>query len=155
MDSVPELDEVDRQILRLLQEDARNLTSKEIAEETNVSDSTVRKRIQKLEDEGVIKGYPAEVNYERSGYPLRMILFCTAPIPDRGELVDEIKSIDGVITVQELMTGEENLLVTVVGKRDREITVVAEELLDRGLKISDEVLVRRHETSSFEPFSAE
>ncbi len=151
----PEVDDLDRQILQHLQVDARNLTSGQIADKTDAADSTIRKRIQKLEKQSIIKGYTAEIDYEQSGYPLRMILFCTAPIPKRGSLVDEILEMEGVITVQELVTGEENLLVTVVGKRDSDITPVAEKLLDKGIEITDEVLVRRHKSSSFERFSSD
>src|SRR6056297_3614403 len=104
-----ELDDVDREILSALQEEARNLSSSEIADRTEASSSTVRKRIQRLESEGVIKGYSADVDYQKSGYPLRMLLFCTAPIPERGELIEEILEIPGVVSVQELVTGEKNL----------------------------------------------
>jgi DNA-binding Lrp family transcriptional regulator len=41
-----EIDDVDRAILYALQEDARNMSSGDIAERTGTSDSTVRKRIQ-------------------------------------------------------------------------------------------------------------
>ncbi|WP_135363510.1 Lrp/AsnC family transcriptional regulator [Halosimplex halophilum] len=150
-----ELDEVDREILAALQEDARNLSSGEIAERTDASSSTVRKRIQRLESEDVVKGYSADVDYQKSGYPLRMLLFCTAPIPERGELIDEILDIPGVVSVQELVTGEQNLLVTAVGESDDDITPVAQELLDMGLTVADEVLVRSHETTPFDDFSAE
>ncbi|WP_436932745.1 Lrp/AsnC family transcriptional regulator [Halosimplex halobium] len=150
-----ELDEVDREILAALQEDARNLSSGEIAERTDASSSTVRKRIQRLESEDVVKGYSADVDYQKSGYPLRMLLFCTAPIPERGELIDDILDIPGVVSVQELVTGEQNLLVTAVGESDDDITPVAQELLDMGLTVADEVLVRSHETTPFDDFSAE
>lgn len=150
-----EIDEVDEQILHALQEDARNMSSDEIAERTGTSGSTVRKRIQNLEEKEVIKGYSAEVDYGRSGYPLRMILYCTAPIPERGRLIRDILEIPGVISVQELVTGEENLLVTAVGKNDEDITPVAQELLDLGLSVSDEVLVRSHVTTPFDEFSSE
>ena len=150
-----DIDDVDAAILYALQEDARNLSSGDIAERTGTSDSTVRKRIQRLEAEEVIKGYSAEVDYQQSGYPLRMLLFCTAPIPDRGELIDEILTIDGVVSVQELVTGERNLLVTVVGETDSDITPVAQELLDLGLTVVDEVLVRSHETTPFGEFVSE
>jgi DNA-binding Lrp family transcriptional regulator len=144
-----ELDDVDRAILHALQRDARGTSSGDIAERTGTSDSTVRKRIQRLEEEGVIKGYRADVDYERAGYPLRMLLYCTASIPERGELIDEILAIDGVVSVQELVTGEQNLLVTAVGESDSDITPVAQELLDLGLTVADEVLVRSHETTAF------
>jgi DNA-binding Lrp family transcriptional regulator len=147
-----DIDDVDRAILHALQEDARNMSSSEIAERTGTSDSTVRKRIQALERDGVVKGYSAEVDYRESGYPLRMLLFCTAPIPERGELVPDVLGIDGVVSVQELVTGEQNLLVTVVGESDSDITPVAQELLEMGLTVADEVLVRSHETTPFGGF---
>jgi len=147
-----EIDDVDRAILYALQEDARNASSSDIAERTGTSDSTVRKRIQRLESAGVIKGYSAEVDYQRSGYPLRMLLFCTASITERGDLIPEILAIDGVVSVQELVTGDQNLLVTAVGETDNDITPVAQALLDKGLTVADEVLVRSHETTPFGEF---
>jgi len=150
-----EIDDVDRAILYALQEDARNMSSGDIAERTGTSDSTVRKRIQRLESDKVIKGYSANVDYQRSGYPLRMLLYCTASIPDRGEMISDILEIDGVVSVQELVTGEENLLVTAVGESDSDITPVAQELLDLGLTVADEVLVRSHETTPFGKFNSD
>jgi DNA-binding Lrp family transcriptional regulator len=150
-----DLDDVDRAILHALQEDARNMSSGDIAERTGTSDSTVRKRIQRLEADGVIKGYSTEVDYDKSGYPLRMLLFCTASIPERGDLVPDILAIDGVVSVQELVTGDRNLLVTAVGESDSDITPVAQALLDMGLTVADEVLVRSHETTPFGEFQSE
>ncbi|WP_262175332.1 Lrp/AsnC family transcriptional regulator [Haloarcula laminariae] len=149
------IDDVDEAILHALQEDARNLSSGDIAERTGTSGSTVRKRIQRLEENDVIKGYSAEIDYQQSGYPLRMLLFCTAPIPERGEQIPAILDIDGVVSVQELVTGEQNLLVTAVGETDSDITPVAQALLDMGLKVVDEVLVRSHETTPFGGFAGE
>ncbi|WP_049928636.1 Lrp/AsnC family transcriptional regulator [Halopiger goleimassiliensis] len=150
-----DLDAVDREILYALQEEARNLSSSEIAERTEASSSTVRKRIQRLESEGIIKRYTADIDYTKSGYPIRMLLFCTAPIPERGEYLESVLEVPGVISVQELVTGEENLLVTAVGETDRDITPVAQELSDLGLTITDEVLVRSHESTSFDEFADE
>ena len=146
------IDDVDRAILYALQEDARNTSSGDIAERTGTSDSTVRKRIQQLEADDVIKGYSAEVDYGKSGYPLRMLLFCTASIHERGVLIPEILELEGVVSVQELVTGERNLLVTAVGESDSDITPVAQELVDMGLTVADEVLVRSHETTPFGMF---
>ena len=150
-----DIDDVDRAILHALQADARNTSSSDIADRTGTADSTVRKRIQRLESERVIKGYSADVDYGKSGYPLRMLLYCTASIPERGELIPEILRIDGVVSVQELVTGEQNLLVTAVGESDSDITPVAQALLELGLTVADEVLVRSHETTPFDEFDPE
>ena len=82
-----------------------------------------------------------------------MLLFCTAPIPERGETVPEILAIDGVVSVQELVTGERNLLVTAVGETDGDVTPIAQKLLEMGLTVADEVLVRSHETTPFGRFA--
>ena len=150
---VDDVDAIDREILYALQEDARNLSSNEIAERTDASSSTVRKRIQRLQTDEVIKGYSADVDYQKAGYPLRMLLFCTASIQKRGELIEEILKVEGVVSVQELVTGEENLLVTVVGETDGDVTPVAGKLVEMGLTVSDEVLVRSHESTPFKGFS--
>ncbi len=147
-----EIDDVDRAILYALQADARNTSSGDIAERTGTSDSTVRKRIRRLEADGVIRGYRADVDYRRSGYPLRMLLYCTASIPERGDIVADVLALDGVVSVQELVTGEQNLLVTAVGESDDDVTPVAQALLDMGLTVADEVLVRTHETTPFGGF---
>ena len=148
-----DIDDVDRAILHALQEDARNLSSGEIADRSGTSDSTVRKRIKRLEEREVIKGYHAAIDYPKSGYPFKMLLFCTAPIPKRGEMIEDVLAINGVVSVQELVTGEKNLLVTVVGENDDDVTPVAQELLELGLTVADEVLVRSHETTPFGGFA--
>ncbi len=147
-----ELDDIDRAIIHALQQDARRTSSSEIAEAIGTSSSTVRKRIKRLETRGIIKGYSADINYEKCGYPLRMLLYCTASIPQRGEMIPDILRIDGVVGVQELVTGDKNLLVTVVGKTDGDVTPVAQQLLDMGLDIANEVLVRSAKTTAFAEF---
>lgn len=57
------LDEVDQKIIAILNKNART-ASKDIASElrnegVNVSDRTIRKRIERLEKSGIIKGYKA------------------------------------------------------------------------------------------------
>ncbi len=146
------IDDQDEVILHYLQQNARHFSSADISEKSDLSSSTIRKRIDRMEEEAVIKGYSAQIDYQRAGYPIRMILFATAPIPERGDLVDQILEINGVVSVQELITGDENLLITVVGEKDRDVTPVAEELMDMGLKITDEVLVRRHEMAPYRGF---
>jgi len=54
--SVPQLDDLDREILRLLKMDAR-LTISEIAERLNRPESTIHFRIKKLMERGIIDHY--------------------------------------------------------------------------------------------------
>ena len=55
------LDEIDNQIINLLIADAR-LTYSEIGEKVGISRVAVKKRVAALEEQGIIKGYHADVN---------------------------------------------------------------------------------------------
>ena len=60
------MDDVDRHILNLLQDDARR-SFKEIAEEVKVSEATVFVRVKKLMKNSVIKSYKAIVDPKQVG----------------------------------------------------------------------------------------
>jgi DNA-binding Lrp family transcriptional regulator len=148
----PPLDEVNRAIIQALQADARGRSSTAIADVVGISDSAVRKRIARLEDAGIIRGYHADVNYQAAGFPLRMLLYCTAPIDQRADKGAQILQIQGVVRVQELLTGDRNLLVTVVGQTDADITSVARSIVELGVTVADEVLVRSTAMTPFDGF---
>ncbi|MGI6261748.1 MAG: Lrp/AsnC family transcriptional regulator [Acutalibacteraceae bacterium] len=61
------MDQIDRQILKILQENART-PLKVIAAKTFLSPPAVSARIAHLEEEGTIRGYHAEVNPFALGY---------------------------------------------------------------------------------------
>ena len=61
------MDEVDRKILKLLQANAR-MSLKSIAEKTFLSSPAVSARIERLEKEGVITGYHAQLDPVKLGY---------------------------------------------------------------------------------------
>ena len=61
------MDDKDREIIDILAEDSRTPFTK-IAKKIRVSESTVRKRIKALEDEGVIKKYSIIIDPAKIGY---------------------------------------------------------------------------------------
>jgi len=66
-------DEVDKQILDLLSKNSR-LSVREISKIINVSPPTISRRIRKLEENGVIKGYVSIIEDEELGYDCRALL---------------------------------------------------------------------------------
>lgn len=150
--AIRELDELDRQILYMLQKEARHTSSSDIAETFDVSASTVRNRIQRLEADGVIRGYHADVDYEATGYQLYTLIVCTAPIPEREELARAAAEVPGVVEVQEVMTGEENVLVRAIGVDGDDLTRIGEQLDELGLRVSDEDLIRNTYRTSYSRF---
>ncbi|WP_435362043.1 Lrp/AsnC family transcriptional regulator [Haloarchaeobius sp. DFWS5] len=147
-----DLDTLDKRILYTLQEAARHTSSNDIAASLDVSASTVRNRIRQLESEGVIRGYHADVDYEGAGYQLFTLIVCTAPIPEREELAAAAADVPGVVEVQEVMTGESNVLVRAIGVDGDDLSRIGEELDELGLRVSDEDLIRNVHRRPFSRF---
>ncbi len=147
-----ELDSIDRRILYHLQQDARRTSSSDIAEKLGVSSSTVRTRVNKLEDSGIIRGYNIDIDYDLAGYPLYTKIICTAPIPERDVLADQVRDIHGVTAVREIMTGERNLYVNAIGKDHDDLNRISTELDALGLDIVDEQLIRDEYECPFHGF---
>lgn len=70
---VSEFDQYDGRILGELQRDAR-ITMAELGRRVHLSQPAVTERVRKMEMSGVIKGYRAEVDYQRLGYGIRAIV---------------------------------------------------------------------------------
>lgn len=149
------LDEIDRSILQILQRDARHTTAVDISEKVDVSDGTVRNRIEALEQRGIIEGYVPLVNYEQAGFPLQIRIVCSASIVDREELAEEALLIEGVVEVEEVMTGRDNIVVTAVAPRHEDLTRIAKSLDKLGLDVEREELVRHHYFRPFNHFGVE
>ncbi|AWB28380.1 Lrp/AsnC family transcriptional regulator [Halococcoides cellulosivorans] len=136
------LDRIDEHILYRLQEDARRTSSNDIADELGLSASTVRTRLNKLEESGIVRGYHVDIDYDLAGYPLYTKIICTAPIPQRSALADAARDVEGVTAVREIMTGERNVYVNAIGTDHDDLNRISEALDDRGLDIADEQLIR-------------
>jgi len=105
---VHNLDDVDRGILHLLQKNARGATATDMADMVGTSASTVRNRIDYLED-GVIRGYHPEIDYEEAGFELHLLIVCRAPATKRTERAKKVLDLPGVINVREMTTGTANI----------------------------------------------
>ena len=71
-----ELDKLDRDLLRALQADGR-LTNAELAQRIGLSASACFRRLQRLEQSGVIAGYNATLNGEAIGKPTTVFIEVT------------------------------------------------------------------------------
>jgi Lrp/AsnC family leucine-responsive transcriptional regulator len=146
------IDDLDRAILFALQRDARGASSGTIADAEGVSASTVRNRIGRLQDRGVLRGYHADVDYEAIGYQLYTLIVCTAPVPRREELASAAIDVPGVVRVTEVMTGEENVHVSAVGTDGDDLSRIGRDLDELGLEVVDEDVIRNEYTGPFEGF---
>lgn len=148
------IDAVDRAIIYHLQENARKPIT-DIADAVNVADNTVRNRIQKLEDEGIIRGYTATVDYDKANVQHYYIFICTARVSEREELAEEARKHSSIVEVLTLMTGTNNIYVLGVGTRKDDMTNLAYSLDNLGLRIDHEHLIRDHVHEPFDGFRLE
>ena len=68
-----ELDHIDREILKMLQENAR-MSLKDIAKQVFLSSPAVSVRIDNLVESGYIEGFHAQINTEKMGYHIKAFI---------------------------------------------------------------------------------
>ena len=147
-----DLDNIDRGILYMLQKDARNTTSSDIADKTGVSASTVRNRLDRLEGDGIIKGYHPEIDYEAANLPLRVMFIITAPPKQRSDIVNKLLDIQGVIDVREMITGNRNIQTEVVGRDTSDIVRITDAIHDFGVEVESSEIMKRRRVQPFNHF---
>lgn len=120
-----DFDGLDVKILRALQANARVSVSR-ISKMTNSPHATIRLRIKRLEDRGVIKGYAPVLDLKELGYMSRaIVLIKTSP---KGEYKDlaktfrEMKNVLWVYSIAGRMSGA--LLVVAKDMHDLHETVL-------------------------------
>jgi DNA-binding Lrp family transcriptional regulator len=115
----PILDDLDVQILRLLNADARK-SFREIAKAVDASLSTVSNRVRKLEEEGIITGYAPILAESRLGYDVLAVVGVKI---HKGKLLDVQRRIakDDRVTHVYDVTGEWDSIVVVRLKNTREL----------------------------------
>ena len=142
-DTWSDLDKVDQKIIEILNENART-PSKEIAAELKkldheVSDRTIRKRIERLEKSGIIKGYKAILTDVSGINEYQAILMKLKPSKSLETVKDSIKEfvkkLDNYLLIANT-DGEWNMLVLIQvesGKLNTSQKIVekfSEELID-------------------------
>jgi DNA-binding Lrp family transcriptional regulator len=99
--SLPELDEVDKAILRRLQKDAR-VSFNEIAKEVGTSEATVFVRIKKLQKNGVIRAFRAIVNPDSVGKQVTAFALVRAEPKSYAKVLAELQNLDDVCEVYDV-----------------------------------------------------
>jgi len=106
------LDEMDRQIISMLREDSRRPYT-EIARKLGITEGAVRKRVEKLVSEGVIRKFTVEVSVEEE--VKAVILVSTMPSHPSPIIADKIRHVAGVKEVYEV-TGEYDIVALASGE---------------------------------------
>lgn len=103
------LDETDRQILSLLQADAR-MPFAEIGRQVGLSAPSVTERVRRMEEAGIIEGYHAAVNLEKVGLPVKVYIEFTSR-DGRTDLVEEFLRVHPSVNESYCISGETDILI--------------------------------------------
>ncbi|MDY6778180.1 MAG: Lrp/AsnC family transcriptional regulator [Candidatus Nanohaloarchaea archaeon] len=112
-----EPDNLDIEIIEQLTRDGR-ASLRKIAEELNVSPSTVSSRLHQMEEEGVIEGFRPEVNYTELGFDLKAVIEVSVSSDAVARKEENLLNLDPVISFYEV-TGDHDI-VMICKFQDRE-----------------------------------
>lgn len=128
-----ELDDVDRQLLTELQDDA-DRPNVELARIVGLSPAATLHRVRRLKQSGVIRGITAELDAEAAGFPLRVFVSVTLARHDEASharLGRALREIPQVIRA-DWVSGETDALLEMVAGSIAEMQRVQNLLASRG-----------------------
>ena len=123
----PRIDDVDRRIVALLRANARR-SFKDIGERVNLSAPAVKRRVDRLERDGVILGYTAVVDNHAFGWHAEAFvdLFCEGRMP--GESIKRaVEGEPGVVSAH-TVAGEASALLHVMAEDTKDLELALERI---------------------------
>jgi len=106
------MDNIDRKILNILQENART-PLKVIAEQVFLSSPAVSARIERLETAGLITGYQAQLSSAAMGYQIKAFIALALEPSQKPEFYPYMESCPNVMEC-DCVTGDYSILLKVV-----------------------------------------
>jgi DNA-binding Lrp family transcriptional regulator len=131
------LDPIDRTILRLLQEDGR-ASIRSVAERVHVSRANAYARMNRLMEDGVIRGFTARVDHERAGHGASAYITLKIVQNSWRRVREKLVTLPGVVHIA-LVSGDFDVLLLVHTVDNRSLR----ELVLTRLQAIEEVLSSR------------
>ncbi len=128
-----DIDELDKQILSILSKDSTMGYTK-IAEELKRSHTTIKKRIDRLEKEEIIKNYTIEIDFEKIGFDIIAVIeaqISQGKLIEFEELIAKHPNVFGVFD----LTGDYDTLILVRFKTRAELSDLVKSILSSGYVI--------------------
>ena len=119
------LDGIGRKILQELQENGR-MPFTELGKRVGLSTPAVMDRVRRLEDAGIIKGYRAEVNVAKMGYPIQAFIAVNVVGDFMPRMSKLAKSIPEILECHRV-TGSNTFMIKVIAASVEEL----EKTIDR------------------------
>ena len=121
-----ELEEIDKDILRILCQDCTK-THNAIATELGKSPITIKKHVEELEKNQVIKGYGAQIDFDKLGYNIIAVIELTVSKGKMLEIESQIGKNPNVFAVYDI-TGTYDALILARFKDRSELSAMIKEI---------------------------
>jgi len=135
------MDHIDREILQILQQNART-SLKTIAEKTFLSSPAVSARIEKLEKDHVITGYQAQINPMKLGYHIIAFINLNVMPEDKQKFYKYAESIPNILECSSV-TGEYSVMMKVAFESTMQLDQFLGQLQKFG-KASTQIVLATH-----------
>ena len=134
------LDRLDKQILRLIAEDAR-IPFLEVARACNVSGAAIHQRIQKLTTAGILTGSRFLIDPEKIGYETCAYIGLNLKNPERFDaVVEELKKIPEVVECH-YTTGDFDMFIKIYALNNHHLlNIIHDKLQPLGLSRSETII---------------
>ena len=134
------LDKLDRQILRMIAEDAR-VPFLEVARVCNVSGAAIHQRIQKLHNMGALKGSQFILDPEKLGYETCAFIGLNLKNPETfEEVVERLKKMPEVVECH-YTTGNYDLFIKIYARNNHHLLdIIHDQLQPLGLARSETII---------------
>ncbi len=104
-----DLDEKDRKILEVLEDNGR-ISYTELGEKIDVTDVAAKKRISKLDENGVIDNFTVNINYKKMGRPMHGYLLIKCSPETMNRIQDDFKNDKRILGIDKTI-GEYDLVI--------------------------------------------
>lgn len=129
------LDEIDRNILYYLQQNARENTATFIGEKLGVTGTTISNRIDQLKETGVIRSFHPVIDYEQAGFDLRALLIGRGVKSKGTDVMQRALNVHGVISIQKMLAEGNDLHIEVVARSTPDLERITDEVANLGMDI--------------------
>lgn len=120
------IDNKDQTILDILEKNARTSFT-DIAKRLNISETAIRKRVKKLEEQEVILGYNASVNYKKLGYSNKIIMGVDTTPENYFKVIGMLKKMDDIKSLT-TSSGDHMIMFEVWVKNMNELNAILEKV---------------------------
>ena len=132
------IDEIDRKILKELQQDAR-LSYAELGRRVGLTTPAVIERVRKLEDSGVIAGYRADIDTAKVGLPITAFVRMSITGVDYSHIIEVAEQSNEVLECHR-GTGGDSFIMKVAVSSVEHLQEVIDRLVPYGITTTTIVL---------------